>query len=50
MLDEFGLAAAGRGSARELSFGQRKLLEFATVLMGRPRIMLLDEPTRASTR
>src|SRR4029077_5955850 len=31
--------------AGELSFGQRKLLEFATVLMGRPRIILLDEPT-----
>ena len=31
--------------AGELSFGQRKLLEFATVLMGRPRLVLLDEPT-----
>jgi len=31
--------------ARELSFGQQKLLEFATVLMGRPRLVLLDEPT-----
>ena len=30
--------------AAELSFGQRKLLEFATVLMGRPRLVLLDEP------
>ena len=29
----------------QLSFGQQKLLEFATVLMGRPRLVLLDEPT-----
>ena len=31
--------------AGELSFGQRKLLEFAAVLMGEPRLVLLDEPT-----
>ena len=31
--------------AGQLSFGQRKLLEFATVLMGGPRLVLLDEPT-----
>ena len=30
--------------AAELSFGQRKLLEFAATLMGRPRLVLLDEP------
>ena len=28
-----------------LSFGQRKLLEFASLLMGEPRLVLLDEPT-----
>jgi branched-chain amino acid transport system ATP-binding protein len=28
----------------ELSYGQRKLLEFARVLMLRPRVVLLDEP------
>ena len=34
-----------RGHPRaELSFGQRKLLEFAATLMGRPRLVLLDEP------
>ena len=31
--------------ADQLSFGQRKLLEFASVLMGEPRLVLLDEPT-----
>jgi branched-chain amino acid transport system ATP-binding protein len=45
LLEQFGLAGLAGMRARELSFGQRKLLEFATVLMGRPRIVLLDEPT-----
>jgi ABC-type branched-subunit amino acid transport system ATPase component len=45
VLDQFGLAGLAEKLARELSFGQRKLLEFATVLMGRPKIVLLDEPT-----
>jgi neutral amino acid transport system ATP-binding protein len=31
--------------AGRLSYGQKKLLEFATVLMSDPRIVLLDEPT-----
>ncbi|MEX0699281.1 MAG: ABC transporter ATP-binding protein [Acidimicrobiia bacterium] len=30
--------------AKSLSYGQRKLLEFASVLMGEPRLVLLDEP------
>ena len=45
VLAEFGLAALAENRARELSFGQQKLLEFATVLMGRPKLVLLDEPT-----
>jgi neutral amino acid transport system ATP-binding protein len=45
LLDRFGLAAHADRLAGELSFGQRKLLEFATVLVGRPRLVLLDEPT-----
>ena len=45
ILDDFGLTRLAGARARQLSFGQRKLLEFATVLMGRPRIILLDEPT-----
>jgi ABC-type branched-subunit amino acid transport system ATPase component len=45
LLAEFGLTGAADQSAGELSYGQRKLLELATVLMGRPRLVLLDEPT-----
>jgi neutral amino acid transport system ATP-binding protein len=45
LLEEFGLARLADKPAGELSFGQRKLLEFATVLMGEPRLVLLDEPT-----
>ena len=45
LLEEFGLAALADHKAAELSYGQRKLLEFATVLMSRPKLVLLDEPT-----
>ena len=45
LLDEFGLARLAEERAGSLSYGQRKLLEFATVLMGEPRLVLLDEPT-----
>ena len=45
VLEQFGLAHLAQRRAGELSFGQRKLLEFGAVLMGRPRLVLLDEPT-----
>ena len=45
LLEEFGLAEHAEHKAAELSYGQRKLLEFATVLMSRPQLVLLDEPT-----
>ena len=45
VLEEFGLARLAHARAGQLSYGQRKLLEFASVLMGRPRLVLLDEPT-----
>jgi ABC-type branched-subunit amino acid transport system ATPase component len=45
LLEEFGLAGMRDARADQLSFGQRKLLEFASVLMGRPRLVMLDEPT-----
>ncbi|MDX6200740.1 MAG: branched-chain amino acid transport system ATP-binding protein [Frankiales bacterium] len=45
LLEEFRLAPVADLMAAELSYGQRKLLEFAAVLMSDPRLVLLDEPT-----
>jgi ABC-type branched-subunit amino acid transport system ATPase component len=45
LLEEFGLMAHTDAPAGTLSYGQRKLLEFASVLMGEPALVLLDEPT-----
>jgi ABC-type branched-subunit amino acid transport system ATPase component len=45
LLSEFMLLDHADVAAEELSFGQRKLLEFAATLMSRPAIVLLDEPT-----
>jgi branched-chain amino acid transport system ATP-binding protein len=45
LLEDFRLAHVADLYASELSYGQRKLLEFAAVLMSRPRLVLLDEPT-----
>jgi ABC-type branched-subunit amino acid transport system ATPase component len=45
VLEEFGLAGHARARAATLSYGQKKLLEFAAVLMGEPKLVLLDEPT-----
>jgi neutral amino acid transport system ATP-binding protein len=45
LLEEFGLAPLADERAGELSYGQKKLLEFAAVLMAEPRLVLLDEPT-----
>jgi ABC-type branched-subunit amino acid transport system ATPase component len=45
LLEEFRLSQMADLFANELSWGQRKLLEFAAVLMSRPKLVLLDEPT-----
>jgi neutral amino acid transport system ATP-binding protein len=45
LLEEFGIARLAGERAGNLSYGQKKLLEFAAVLMGEPRLVLLDEPT-----
>jgi neutral amino acid transport system ATP-binding protein len=45
LLDEVGLAAHASGPAGRLSYGQRRLLEFASVLAAEPALVLLDEPT-----
>lgn len=44
LLERIGLHDRRDAWGAELSFGQRKLLEFARVLMLRPRLILLDEP------
>jgi ABC-type branched-subunit amino acid transport system ATPase component len=45
MLDFVGLAGLAARPAGELSYGQRKLLELASLLVADPAILLLDEPT-----
>ncbi|MEP7179097.1 MAG: ABC transporter ATP-binding protein [Pseudonocardiales bacterium] len=45
LLAEFNLAPVADLLASELSYGQRKLLEFAAVLISDPQLVLLDEPT-----
>jgi ABC-type branched-subunit amino acid transport system ATPase component len=45
LLEEFRLEPVADLLAAELSYGQRKLLEFAAVLMSSPRLVMLDEPT-----
>lgn len=45
LLADFRLESLAGSLASDLSYGQRKLLEFAAVLMSSPRLVLLDEPT-----
>ena len=45
LLEFMGLADQAPLPASELSYGQQRLLELATVLMGEPEVILLDEPT-----
>ncbi|MBW2411227.1 MAG: ATP-binding cassette domain-containing protein, partial [Deltaproteobacteria bacterium] len=45
LLEFVGLYAKRYLLAGDLSFGQKKLLEFAMALMNEPKMMLLDEPT-----
>ena len=45
LLDTVGLRPAKHQLAGDLSYGQRKLLEFAMAMMHKPRLLLLDEPT-----
>ena len=44
LLDFVGLSQLANTETRSLSYGQRKLLDFASALMAQPRLMLLDEP------
>jgi branched-chain amino acid transport system ATP-binding protein len=44
LLDFVGIAGMATEKAHNLSYGQKKLLDFAAQLMGNPRLILLDEP------
>jgi branched-chain amino acid transport system ATP-binding protein len=45
VLQQVGLAAEARRPVKELAYGQQRQLELALALLGKPRILLLDEPT-----
>ncbi len=44
VLEEFSLTAVANELAGNLSGGQKRLLEFARIMIARPRLVLLDEP------
>src|SRR5215471_693089 len=45
LLDQFGLAEAAGRQVRTYSGGMRRRLDIATVLVRRPAVLFLDEPT-----
>jgi neutral amino acid transport system ATP-binding protein len=44
LLDFVGISHLAHEKAKKLSFGQKKLMELASILMSQPRVVLLDEP------
>lgn len=44
LLDFLGITRLAHEKAKNLSYGQKKLLELGSVLMAKPRLIMLDEP------
>ena len=44
LLEEFGLAALANRPAGTIAYGDQRRLDLALALVGRPRVLLLDEP------
>ena len=44
LLDFVGISHLAHAKAKSLSYGQKKLMEFAATLMTEPRMIMLDEP------
>jgi branched-chain amino acid transport system ATP-binding protein len=44
LLEFVGISELAEEKAKNLSYGQKKLMEFAGTLMTEPRLVLLDEP------
>jgi branched-chain amino acid transport system ATP-binding protein len=44
MLEQFGLAEIAGREIGALSYGQRRMVELARVMVARPQLLLLDEP------
>jgi branched-chain amino acid transport system ATP-binding protein len=45
LIDQFGLTGRSHDYARNLSHGEQRKLEVALSMAGRPRLLLLDEPS-----
>jgi branched-chain amino acid transport system ATP-binding protein len=45
LLDQVGLAGRAEEDAAGLAYGDRKRLDLALALAGRPKLLLMDEPT-----